>query len=140
MIFHLVYVFTLYALLAIVIPLIPSLKKWHLPVIRSSFSILFGFGLAALGFFLGANAPCTGAFCNLGIAALFSIIGFILGIILSISLLKTIKIKESTARYRTLLILNLLINLGIITLAYFILLEQHVSLFPALFYWYIPSY
>lgn len=127
-------------MLAIATSFVPALKKWHMAIFQTSLSILFGFGGGAFGFFFGSQVPCNGAFCNLGAALLLCIVGLVLGITLSALLLSTIKTKKNTAQYWSFFTLNLCINLGIIAVVYAILSLQHIALFPALFYWYIPPF
>lgn len=140
MLYHFYYLLTMYAIFAIIISLIPALKKWHLPVFYTSLGILIGFGGGILGFFFGMNIPCVGEFCRLGMALLFCLIGFVGGMVLSIMLLRTLKVKKNTPQYWTFFAINMCINLAIIAVVDAMLRLDHIALFPALFYWYIPPY
>lgn len=83
--------------------------------------------------------PCSGNLCNLDTALfLFVFIGIAGGIGTTALLIKTVKVKEGTAKYLALFIFNIIISIGIVVVINEVLRQEHVSLFPAIFYWYIP--
>lgn len=139
MTYHLYYLFTIYAVVAMSIPLVPALKKWHGTIIYTTLGIFLGLLLGVVGFFIGGNLPCDGAFCNVGVALLSSIVGFIAGIVLTVSFLRSLKLKDTSTGYRLLIVLNYAAAIIIIIIVHEVLRQQHIDLLPALLHWYIPS-